>query len=62
MDFCSIIFYAGGWEMLRCRENAEDNKSFTTEYLDIDGEAQDMLTTGIILDSIFSSYEESHGM
>lgn len=48
--------------MLRCRENAEDNKSFTTEYLDIDGEAQDMLTTGIILDSIFSSYEESHGM
>ncbi len=41
---------------------AEDNETFTTEYLDIDGEAQDMLTTGIIMDSIFSSYEESHGM
>lgn len=41
---------------------ADDNETFSVEYLDIDGESQNMLTMGIALDSIFSSYEESHGM
>ena len=38
----------------------DDDDTFSVEYLGIDGESQNILTTGAVLDSVFSSYEETH--
>lgn len=38
----------------------DDDDKFSVEYFGIDGESQNILTTGAVLDSVFSSYEETH--
>lgn len=41
---------------------SDDNETFQTDYLDIDGEPQNALTMGSVLHAIFGSYEDSHGI